>query len=134
MLAFIVYRTWFISYNLEMAKNKNKNKKNNNGFAAILVIVMLMSLVLIITFSLSMIITTKSRISKSLVLSARSYYSAESGIEDALLRITNNDYNWTAINSFTLDGSTVSQNITQSGNTTTIESLSSHFKNERKSK
>ena len=114
-----------------MAKNKNKN---NNGFAAILVIVMLMSLVLIITFSLSMIITTKSRISKSLVLSARSYYSAESGIEDALLRITDNDYNWTAINSFTLDGSTVSQDITQVGDLTMVESLSSYYNNERKVK
>ena len=116
-----------------MTKNKNKNK-NNNGFAAILVIIILMSLVLIITFSLSMIITTKSRISKSLVLSARSYYSAESGIEDALLRITNNSYNWMAVNSFSLDGAVVSQSIVQVGDITTVESLSSYYSNERKVK
>ena len=117
-----------------MAKNKNKNNNNNNGFAAILVVIILMSLVLIITFSLSMIITTKSRISKSLVLSARSYYSAESGIEDALLRITNNDYNWMAVNSFSLDGAVVSQSIIQVGDITTVESLSSYYNNERKVK
>jgi len=116
-----------------MTKNK-KNKKNDHGFAAILVIVMLMSLVLIITFSLSMIITTKSRISKSLVLSARSYYAAESGIEDALLRIMDINYNWTAINSFNIDGAGVSQNITQTDDLTTIESLSSYYNNERKVK
>ena len=116
-----------------MTKNKNKNK-NNNGFAAILVVIILMSLVLIITFSLSMIITTKSRISKSLVLSAHSYYSAESGIEDALLRITNNDYDWMAVNSFSLDGAVVSQSITQVGDLTIVESISSYYNNERKVK
>lgn len=113
---------------------KTKNKKNNHGFAAILIIIALMSLILIVTFSLSAVITTKNRISKNLVLSAQSYYSAESGIEDGLLRVMNSDYNWTAINNFNLDGSEISQNITQNGNTTTIESLSSHFNNERKVK
>ncbi|NOQ68334.1 DUF4082 domain-containing protein [Patescibacteria group bacterium] len=113
---------------------ENKNKKNNHGFAAILIVIVLMSLVLIVTFSLSAIIITKNRISKNLVLSAQSYYSAESGIEDALLRVINNDYNWTAINNFNLDGSEISQNITQDGNITTIESLSSYYNNERKVK
>ncbi len=111
---------------------KNKNKKNDHGFAAILIVIMLMSLVLIVTFSLSAVIITKNRISKNLVLSAQSYYSAESGIEDALLRVMNTDYNWTAINNFNLDGSVINQNITQNENTTIIESLSSHFGNKRK--
>ncbi|MCK4891244.1 MAG: hypothetical protein KAS78_01115, partial [Candidatus Pacebacteria bacterium] len=113
---------------------KNKNKKNNHGFAAILIVIVLMSLVLTVTFALSAVIITKNRISKNLVLSAQSYYSAESGIEDALLRVMNTDYNWTAINNFNLDGSVINQNITQNGNITTIESLSSYYNNERKVK
>jgi hypothetical protein len=110
-----------------------KNKKSNRGFAAILVLVVLMCLILIVTFSLSAIIITKNKTSKNVILSAQSYYSAESGIEDGILRIIKG-YNYTAINNFDLDDSNVNQNITQSGGITTIESLSSYFNNERKVK
>lgn len=110
-----------------------KNKKNNRGFAAILVLIVLMSLILTVAFSLSAVIITKNRTSKNMILSAQSYYSAESGIEDGILRVVKS-YNWTAINNFNLDGSVISQSITQNGDTTTIESLSSYFNNERKVK
>lgn len=110
-----------------------KNKKNNRGFAAILILVVLMCLILIVAFSLSAVIITKNKISKSMILSAQSYYSAESGIEDGILRVVKG-YNWTAINNFNLGESTIYQNITQNGNITTIESLSSYYNNERKVK
>jgi len=110
-----------------------KNKKDNRGFAAILVVIVLMCLILIVAFSLSAVLVTKNRTSKNMILSAQSYYSAESGIEDGILRVIKG-YNYTAINNFNLDGSVIDQSITQNGNTTTIESLSSYYNNERKVK
>lgn len=110
-----------------------KNKKGNRGFAAILVLIVLMNLILIVAFSLSAVIVTKNRTSKNMILSAQSYYSAESGIEDGILRVVK-DYNYTAINNFDLDESAISQSITQESGITTIESLSSFYNNERKVK
>lgn len=110
-----------------------KNKKNNCGFAAILVLVVLMCLILIVTFSLSAVLITKNRTSKNMILSAQSYYSSESGIEDGILRVVKG-YNYTAINNFDLGESAIDQNITQNGDTITIESLSSYYNNERKVK
>ena len=110
----------------------NKELKiDNNGFAAIFVLIVLMTLALAVAYSLSAIIITRSSISSALLKSAQSYYSSESGIEDGLLRVMKG-YNYTAINNFVLSDSDISQNITQNGNTTTIESLSSHFNNDRK--
>jgi Tfp pilus assembly protein PilX len=108
-----------------------KNKKNNRGFAAILVVIVLMCLILIVAFSLSAVLITKNRTSKNMILSAQSYYSAESGVEDGILRVAKN-YNWTAINNFMLDNASINQNITQNGNVTTIETLSSYSNNFRK--
>ncbi|MDF1498098.1 MAG: hypothetical protein P1P85_01925 [Patescibacteria group bacterium] len=113
--------------------NYKIEQKNKSGFAAIVVLIALMSLVLIITVSLTVVVITKNNINKILVQSAQSYYSAESGIEDGLLRIMKS-YNYTAINNFNLGDSVVTQNISQVGDTSTIESLSSHFDNERKVK
>jgi len=110
-----------------------KNKKDNRGFAAILVVIVLMSLILIVAFSLSAVIITKNRTSKNMILSAQSYYSAESGIEDGILRVVKS-YNYTAINTFDLDESAISQSITQNSGITIIESLSSYRNNERKIK
>jgi len=111
-----------------------KNKTNDRGFAAIIVLMVVISLVLVISLSISVIIVNEMRINKNLISSAQSYYSAESGIEDGLLRVMNSDYDYTATNNFDLGGSAVSQNITQDGNLTTIESISSYHNNERKVK
>jgi len=112
----------------------NKNKTNNQGFAAIMALLVVISLVLVVSLSMSIIIINENKIDKSLVLSAQSYYSAESGIEDALLRIMNNDYNYTATNNFNFEESAVSQNITTNGDSTIVESISSYRSNERKVK
>ncbi|MDP3056930.1 MAG: hypothetical protein Q8N37_00185 [bacterium] len=114
-------------------KNILKNKKNINarGFAGIIALLTVCSLVLILTFSLSASLFAKKQISKNLLNSIRSYYLAESGVEDAVLRVLK-DYEYTAVNTFTLDGASVSQNITQNGNTTTIETSSSYSNNVRK--
>ena len=111
-----------------------RSKIKNNGFAAIFVLIILMSLSLVVAYSLSAIIITRSSISNTLLKSAQSYYSSESGIEDGLLRVMKSGYNWTATNNFGLGESVINQSITQVGDATTVESLSSHFNNQRKVK
>ena len=112
----------------------SKNKTNKKGFAVIMTLLLVISLVLVVSFSITIIIINENQIDKNLVLSAQSYYSAESGIEDGLLRVMNNDYKYASSNNFNFDGSAVSQDITQTGNSTIIESRSSYQSNERKVK
>ncbi len=108
--------------------------KNNKGFATLIMIIILTGLVLIITLSLTNIIITKIKIGKNLILSAQSYYSAESGVEDGLFRVIN-DYSYAVgLNTFDLDGAAVDLYITENGNETTIESLSDFSNHERKVK
>ncbi len=111
-----------------------KNKTNDRGFAAIIVLMVVISLILVVSLSITVIIVNEMRINKNLISSVQSYYSAESGIEDGLLRVMNSDYDYTATNNFDLGESAVSQNITQNGNLTTIESISSYHNNKRKVK
>ena len=108
-----------------------KIKFNSYGFASIIILLILTGLVLIVTFSVNAIIFTKKKISQNLVSSTQSHYSAESGIEDGLLRVTKG-YNYTAVNNFTLDGADIDQNITQNGDEISIESVSLYSSNERK--
>ena len=115
-------------------KNILKNKKNINarGFAGIIALLTVCSLVLILTFSLSASLFAKKQISRNLSNSLKSYYLAESGTEDAIVRVLKN-YNYIlGENIFTLDGSTIDQNISKSGNTTTIDVSSSYLNNVRK--
>lgn len=111
---------------------RKSNKINNKGFAAIMALLAVISLVLVISLSISIIIINENQIDKNLVFSTQSYYSAESGVEDALLRIMNNDYDYTATNNFNFDGSAVSQTIDQNSNSTVVKSASSYRGNERK--
>lgn len=105
---------------------------NEFGFAALLALFSVTGLVLIVTFSVSAIILNRTQTSKILALSAQSYYSAESGAEDAVLRkLKNYVFPSGALN---LDGASVTQNITTIGNTTTIDSLSSYSGNVRKTR
>lgn len=111
-------------------KNISKNI-NFRGFAGIIALLTVSSLVLVLTFSISANIAAKKKISKNLSDSIRSYYLAESGIEDAVLRVLK-DYNYTAVNTFTLDGASINQNITQNGGVITINSSSSYSSDVRK--
>ncbi len=109
-----------------------KRKLNKFGFAAILALFMVTGLVLIVTFSVSAIILARTQISKNLVSSAQSYYSAESGAEDAVYRKIKG-YNLPS-GALNLDGASVSQSIATNGNITTIDSSSSYSSNVRKTR
>ncbi len=106
-------------------------EKNKNGFAALITVIFLSGLILIVAFSLTEIIITKRKIVKNQVSSAQSYYSAESGIEDGLLRVIKG-YDYDAVNTFSLGDASIDQNVTQDGDITTIESFSLYKNNKRK--
>lgn len=105
--------------------------KNKKGYIALMTMVILTSLVLIIVTALTNIVISRRQMSKNLVYSAQSYYSAESGLEDSLMRVLN-AYDYVASNSFSLDGALMEESITQSGDVTTIESDANYLSNERK--
>ncbi|MCK5122588.1 MAG: hypothetical protein KAQ87_00325, partial [Candidatus Pacebacteria bacterium] len=110
----------------------NKKKINNKGFATLMALLVVISLILVVSLSMVIIVINENQIDKSLILSTQSYYSAESGVEDALLRVINsNDYTY-PVNNLNLGDSVVNRIITQNGNSTIIESVSSHHSNRRK--
>ena len=111
-----------------------KNKTNNQGFAAIMALLIVISLVLVVTLSITVVVVNERQINKNLISSAQSYYSAESGVEDAVLRVTKGHNYIVGTNNFNLDESAVSQSITQNGDTIIVESSSSYYNNERKVK
>ena len=117
-----------------MLKNKTSNKTDNKGFAAIMALLVVISLVLVITFSMTIVVMTERQIDKNLISSAQSYYLAESGIEDALLRvIKSEDYDEIpAINNFTLGDADISQSVDYIGNDVNIQTSSVHLNNKRK--
>ena len=106
-------------------------KNDYRGFVAIVALLIISSLVALVVYSISISIQTKRQVSNNLLSSAQSYYMAESGMEDAVLRVLKN-YSYTALNSFTLDGATVGQNITQTGNVLDIATDSNYSNNVRK--
>lgn len=110
---------------------KNIFKKNNSqGFAGIIALLTVCSLVLILTLSLGASLFAKKQISKNLLNSFRSYYLAESGIEDAVYRKIKGLNLPSGISN--LDGVNVSQTLTTNGDTTTIDSVASYANNYRK--
>lgn len=110
---------------------KSKKKNSSKGFAGIIAIIAVSSLVLILTFSLSASLYTKKQISKNLSNSLHSYYLAESGAEDAVLRVLKN-YTYTPTSVFTLDGASITRDISESGDTITINVASSYSSDVRK--
>jgi len=65
---------------------KNLLKNNKKGFAAILAAIILMSVSLIITLAFGTLVLSERQIVKNSIKSLKSYYVAEAGVEDILLR------------------------------------------------
>lgn len=109
----------------------NKINIDKKGYIALFTIAILTGLILIIVMALTNIIVSKRKISRNAVYSSQSYYSAESAIEDGILRVMNG-YNYSPSGSFVLDGADIVLDITQSGDVTTIESYANYSSNKRK--
>ncbi len=73
---------------------KAKNLHSQRGQAAIVAILVILAVVLILVGGVGLLTTNDLRNLNNIVTSSQSYYVAESGLEDALLRISRNmDYN-----------------------------------------
>ena len=110
---------------------KNNINTTQNGFVTMITLLFFMSMIMVIVFSLSTVVLTTNKITKNSLASVQSYYTAESGLEDGILRVMKS-YEYDAVNSFDLSSDAqVAQNITQAGDTTTINSLASFENNKR---
>lgn len=104
--------------------------RSHSGFAAIISLIVMSVLAGILVLSIGGNIFTKARISEELFNSAQSYYSAESGMEDAVYRKIKG-YNLPSGN-LSLDGASIDQTINTVGSVTTIDSASTYGNDVRK--
>ena len=72
-----------------------KRDKNQKGFAAFYLTVLILAVVFTIGTSISILIYGQEKISRNIVRSSQAYYTAEAGIEDALLRLEKK-LNWSS--------------------------------------
>ena len=75
----------------------NLSENNKKGFAAILTSIIIMSVALIITLAFGVLVLNEVQITKNFIKSLKSYYVAEGGLEDILLR-NNTDIPLPALN------------------------------------
>ncbi len=110
---------------------KNNINTTQNGFVTMITLLFFLSMIMVIVFSLNTVVLTTNKITKNSLASAQSYYTAESGLEDGILRVMKG-YEYDAVNSFDLSSEAqVEQSVTQAGSTTTIESMAIFANNKR---
>ncbi|MGH7926326.1 MAG: choice-of-anchor R domain-containing protein, partial [Candidatus Binatia bacterium] len=93
---------------------------SQSGQAALVAVIVIMSITLAIAFGMTVVSFNNRRVARNIVQSSQSYYLAEAGIEDSLLRIIDPDMSYSPSNSLTLGGQTATININESGNDITI--------------
>ncbi len=109
-----------------------KDKKNHyqRGVVSIIALLVMSSIVAVVVFSIGMTVIIQKQTGKSLLNSKKSYYMAESGMEDAVYRKTKG-YNLPS-GTLNLDDADIDQTLNTVGNITTIDSVSSYLNNIRK--
>ncbi len=71
------------------------NQKLKEGFIAFYLIILILAVVFIIAVSISILTYGEEKISRNIISSSQAYYTAEAGIEDALLRLAK-PMNWSS--------------------------------------
>ena len=92
------------------------------GQAALMSVLMVIALTLVILLGVNLLAVISRQNLRREINSLQSYFLAESGIEDSLLRITRQDMSYSANNSLTLDGHTATISIEQTGQKLTVTS------------
>jgi len=87
-------------------------EKSQNGFALLFAAFLTLLLVTAIGLSITKIVINRYNTSSSEVKSLKVYFAAESGIEDALLRLRKN-MNWTSSYNMNIASTTISVNISE---------------------
>jgi len=93
--------------------------KVDNGFAAIASVVAVLGLLLIFSGGFMFVTTSNTKVLQDKINSAQSYYTAESGVEDAVYRIKNSKQ-IAASNTFSIGSSSVTITADTTGNDRTI--------------
>lgn len=98
--------------------------KNNLGYAAVIIVLGVITLSLIITSAITSVIISQQKIARNVLFSMQSYYTAEAGVEDVLLRIFDGEKSLpNSPHTLTVGGATATITITQDiGGNTIIES------------
>ena len=95
---------------------------NKKGYSALVTVFLVSTIGLILAGNMSALMIARQKIIRNVLGAAQSYYTAEAGIEDALLRVIDPAIPEQTNISLSLAGSTASTTIFQSGNNTTISS------------
>ena len=73
---------------MEFESTNKKRKYSDAGFAALFIGVLIMAIMLAIGLTIALLTLGQQRITKNISQSTQSLYTAEAGIEDALLRLS----------------------------------------------
>ncbi|MDP2692620.1 MAG: hypothetical protein Q8O88_03190 [bacterium] len=93
---------------------------NNKGYAALVVLFLVTGVGVVMASAIAGAMITKQKMLRAVVASAQSYYVAESGIEDAILRVINPAIPFTLSENLTLAGGTATTILSLVDNIMTI--------------
>ncbi|OGH79088.1 MAG: hypothetical protein A2469_04620 [Candidatus Magasanikbacteria bacterium RIFOXYC2_FULL_40_16] len=86
---------------------------NNQGYAAIVSVLLATTIGFVIVNSIASILVIREKIVRNILGSAQSYYTAESGLEDMILRMVNPDLSYEWFNTLSLAGATATVGLGQ---------------------
>ena len=92
---------------------RTNNFNSQQGFVALIVAILVLVTMLSIGISISTLIISRYKISFNLSKSNQAYFAAESGIEDALLRLVEEDMNWTTSSTLKVGEATSTTQISE---------------------
>lgn len=108
---------------MEKAFYKEFNKTNpQRGQAAIVFIIVILAVSLVVISGIGSLMHTHQRTIVSVTKSMESYYTAESGIQDSLLRVIDPDLDYKTPNSLSLNGAETTITITSTDDQITMNS------------
>jgi len=90
------------------------HQHNYPGYVAIVSVLLVSSIAVVSVAALSSLLISKQKEIRNVTKSSQSYYAAEAGIEDALLRVTNPDFTYDETETLTVAGTAVNTTIDQS--------------------
>jgi len=95
---------------------------SQKGFAALFLSVLILAIILALGMSITILTLGQQRIAANITVSSQAYYTAEAGLEDALLRLEK-DMNWSIPYSFQVGEATATVTISNIiGGTRTLDS------------
>lgn len=118
-------RSFYVNRHMRM-------RYSDAGFAAFYITILILAVVFAISVSIYILTYGEQKISSNIIKSNQAYYTAEAGIEDALLRLVKK-WNWSSPYVFNVDGATTTVEISDViGGSRTITSTGNSLNRIRK--